>query len=322
MIERLKVVLITGASAGLGLAMAKQLIADGNHLLVLTSRSKSKVRFEDHSIFEAPRIWLRDMDMINHDQVAKVVDEINEKLGGVDVLINNAGITERATVEDTDDHGRQRQLDVNYLAPFELISKVLPLMRKRRSGHIINISSAGGFMAMPTMSAYSASKFALEAASEALWYEMRPWGVHVTLAIPGFINSRGYLNTLNSAKCEMSENNCSSAYYEHYRAMRELIAISMKRTRATNDSVAKKVAKIIGQRRPPLRVHITFEAKLLYLMRKFLPSATYHFIFYNLLPNIHSWGKNTFQRPKTAKAIELPFNPPKQRAVNLKQCRS
>lgn len=299
-VHRKKVVLLTGASSGLGLAIAKQFIEDDNYFLVLTSRSTSSFRFDDQFISASNKVWLRDLDIVDHRQITLVIDEINARLGGVDIIINNAGISESSTVEDSNDSCRQRQLDVNYLGPFELIAQCLPSMRRKKYGRIINISSAGGFMAMPTMSAYSASKFALEAASEALWYEMKPWGISVTLIIPGSINSLGYLNTSESVNGKISAGDNESAYFEHYRGMRNLISRSMLGSYATNESIAAKISYVLGQKKPPLRVHVTFQALVFYWMRKVLPPWIYHFFLYRCLPNIKVWGKNKYQIPRRA----------------------
>ncbi len=290
-----KVVFVTGASTGLGLALAKRLIDQDQVFLVLTARKTSQFRFFDASIFEAKNIWLRDLDITKHKQITSVINEVNEKLGGVDVLINNAGVTDRSTVEDSNDHYRQKQLDVNYLAPFELISQVLSLMRKKRSGHIINISSAGGFMAMPTMSAYSASKFALEGATESLWYEMKPWGIHVTLMIPGFINSGGFSHTSESRKCKKSIKDIKSAYHEHYVGMKDFISQYMGQSRSTNESIANKIVKTIKRKNPPLRIYVTFDAWLFSVLKKICPPKLYFKIMYRFLPNIRKWGKQVYR---------------------------
>ncbi len=97
-------------------------------------------------------------------------------LGGVDVLINNAGVAYRSVVEHVSERERLQQMGINFRAPMELTRLVLPYMRSRRAGRIINVSSMGGMMAMPTMAVYSASKFALEGATESLYYEVKPWG--------------------------------------------------------------------------------------------------------------------------------------------------
>ncbi len=289
---RKKVILLTGASAGLGLAIAKNLINEHQFFLVLTAKESSLYRFQKESIHETHRIWIRELDVISQSQIKKLIEEINHKLGGVDILINNAGIAGRSTVEDSSRFYRQKQLNVNYLAPFDLISHVLSPMRRKRFGQIINISSAGGFMAMPTMSAYSASKFALEAASESLWYEMKPWNIHVTLIIPGFIDSIGFLNTIESRKCKVHSRNSDSIYFEHYRNMKNLITAQMNNSLATNQTIASKIVKTITKADPPLRVFVTPDAWLFFWIRKLLPPRAYHFIIYILLPNIKKWGRN------------------------------
>ena len=286
-----KVIFVTGASTGLGLALAKKLIKNDEFFLVLTARETSQFRFIDESIFEAKNIWLRDLDIVDHEQISAVINEVNEKLGGVDVLINNAGITDRAVVEHSSDLLRQRQLDVNYLAPFELISQVLSVMRKKRSGQIINISSAGGFMAMPTMSAYSASKFALEGATESLWYEMKPWNIHVTLMIPGFINSEGFSNTSENKKCKKSLENLKGNYHEHYLGMKGLISSQMTSSSQTNETIAAKIIHTVKRKNPPLRIYVTFDAWLFFFLRKVCPPKLYFRIVYKFLPNIKKWGK-------------------------------
>ena len=291
-----KVVLVTGASTGLGLALARQIIFEDEFFLILTARATSHFRFADASVFSAENIWLRNLDITDYRQITELIKEVDLKLGGVDVLINNAGITDRSTVEDSTDAYRQKQLDVNYLAPFELISQVLSLMRKKRSGRILNISSAGGFMAMPTMSAYSASKFALEGATESLWYEMKPWGIHVTLIIPGFINSQGFSKTTESTKCQDSLDDVQGTYHEHYVGMKEFISYQMGKSHSSNLSIAKKIVKAMKQKNPPLRIYVTFDAWLFFVLRKLCPPSLYFYIVYRLLPNIRLWGKQSYRK--------------------------
>lgn len=276
---------------GLGLALAKQLIQKDLYMLVLTARATSCSRFQLGRIEPGMNLWIRELDVTNQKQVKKILDEIRFKLGGVDILINNAGVIERATVEDSSHSSRQGQLEINYLGPFDLVEQVLPGMRQRRSGKIFNVSSAGGFMAMPTLSAYSASKFALEGASEALWYEMRPWGVSVTLVIPGFINSMAYLKTRQTEKSAMSSIDPSRTYFRHYEGMRLLIQRSMSGAMATNEQVAERIIRLFEVKDPPLRVYVTIEAKLFYLLRRILPPAIYHQLLSRLIPGRRHWGR-------------------------------
>lgn len=154
-----------------------------------------------------------------------MVAEAEARWGGVDVLVNNAGVAYRAVVEHVTEEDRLRQFGVNFLGPMEMVRLCLPSMRKKRAGRIINVSSVSGMMAMPTMGVYCASKFALEGASEALWYEVKPWNIRVTLVQPGFINSDSFQNTRTTPKSRRGGTRASQvaelpeddlAYAAHY----------------------------------------------------------------------------------------------------------
>ncbi|MFG0290380.1 MAG: SDR family NAD(P)-dependent oxidoreductase [Rhodopirellula sp. JB044] len=291
--ERPQVVLITGASVGLGLAIARRLLDEQRQQplhLVLTARRSSLDRFKQSDIAESERIWIRELDITCPRQRETVVDEIQTTLGGVDVLINNAGVAYRSCVEHVTEPERLHQMNINFRSPIELARHVLPGMRARRAGKIINISSVGGMMAMPTMSVYSASKFALEGASEALFYELRPWNVSVTLIQPGFMRSDAFEKvpyTIQSSRASQDDN---EPYHEHYYHMERFIEKAMHRALATPDSVAAKVAKVIRQKSPPLRVYGSMDALLFSLLRRFLPRRFYNWFLYRNLPSIRKWG--------------------------------
>ncbi|MDF1838611.1 MAG: SDR family NAD(P)-dependent oxidoreductase, partial [Planctomycetota bacterium] len=207
--KEIQTVLITGASTGLGWAIAQELLANTPHRLVLTARASSMERFQALDIEDGERIWLRPLDVTDKAQRDNLVSEIEAQFGAVDVLINNAGLSYRSVVEHVDDDELRAQMDVNFLSPMELTRRVLPAMRDQRYGRIITISSVGGMMAMPTMSVYSASKFALEGCCEALWYEVKPWGIHVSLVQPGFIRSDGFTKVHLTRQSRYSADNAT-----------------------------------------------------------------------------------------------------------------
>jgi short-subunit dehydrogenase len=219
-----------------------------------------------------------------------VVEEAAREWGGVDVLINNAGVAYRAVVEHISDEGRWDQMNINFRAPLELIRLVLPRMREKRAGRILNISSVGGMMAMPTMALYSASKFALEGATESLWYEVRPWNIHVSLVQPGFIRSDSFLRTRYTTASEHALGDAANPYHEHYDQMARMIARLMRATRATPARVARVVVRTVMQRRPPLRVAGTWDARVFALLRRVLPRRLYHALLYHQLPSVNAWG--------------------------------
>jgi short-subunit dehydrogenase len=282
-------ILITGASTGLGLALSQQLLAT-RHRLILTAREGSLARFAEAGVAASERVWLRALDVTSTQQRRAIVHEVNDAWGGVDVLINNAGIAFRSVVEHVSESDHLAQMEVNYNAPMELTRLVLPRMRAQRWGRILNVSSVGGMMAMPTMSVYSASKFALEGASEALWYEVRPWNIHVSLIEPGFIHSDAFEKVRWTGMSGASKDALFEPYHNHYFYMEGFLARMMRLSRATPHSVAKTVMSTIAAKRPRLRVSATLDAHVFAWLRRLLPRPLYHWVLYRSLPNVKQWG--------------------------------
>ncbi len=287
---RIPTVLITGASTGLGLALSRLLIKKNQYRLVLTARKESLERFRQAEIFESENLWLRPLDVLEDQERKAIIYEIEQKWDGLDILVNNAGFTFRSVLEHVEQSELLKQMLTNFWAPMELIRLSLPGMRARRYGKIINISSVGGMMAMPTMSIYSASKFALEGATEALYYEVRPWNISVSLIEPGFIKSDAFLKVRYTSLSDLSAHNPRTAYYGHYYFMSDFIEKLMRFSPATPERIAKKIAKVIESRHPPLRVSATPDAYLFDLLRRFLPRRFYHWLLYRFLPYADDWG--------------------------------
>jgi NAD(P)-dependent dehydrogenase (short-subunit alcohol dehydrogenase family) len=283
-------VLITGASTGIGLALAQRLLGTTHHRLVLTARRTTLGRFASAGIVDSERVWLRPLDVTRDDERRAVVSEIVARWGGVDVLVNNAGVAYRSVLEHVTEADFLDQMEVNYVGPVELTRLVLPSMRAKRAGHIINVSSVGGMMAMPTMAIYSASKFALEGATEALYYEVRPWRIRVSLIEPGFVHSESFEHTRSTHDSEMSQADLCDAYHAHYVHMSPFIARLMRAARATPASIARKIVRTIERRRPPLRVPVTIDAWLFGWLRRYMPRPLYHALLYRMLPDISQWG--------------------------------
>lgn len=288
--QRLPVILLTGASTGLGLAIARALLNEPG-LLVLTARRDSIPRLRNAGIHESERVLIRPLDVVVEADRRAVIEELERDFGGVDALINNAGVAYRAVVEHWDSEAWNDILEVDVRAPMELTRLVLPGQRRRQRGRILNISSVGGMMAMPTMSLYSAAKFALEGATEALWYEVRPWNIHVSLIEPGFIRSDSFRNTRFTRQSFAAAMNDADPYHAHYLHMADFIERVMERTLATPDHVARCVRRTLQRRNPPLRVYATPDAHLFALLRRLLPRGLYHAVLYRALPHINAWGE-------------------------------
>jgi NAD(P)-dependent dehydrogenase (short-subunit alcohol dehydrogenase family) len=176
-----KILLITGVSSGFGLALAKEALAVG-HTVVGTVRSaQAKRDFESLSAAAFARV----LDVTDFDAIEGVVSEIEAAVGPIDVLVNNAGYGHEGVMEESPLSEMRRQFDVNVFGAVAMMKAVLPFMRERRRGHILNMTSMGGHVTMPGIAYYCGSKFALVGISETLGKEVRPFGIAVTAVAPG-----------------------------------------------------------------------------------------------------------------------------------------
>ncbi|KFX66358.1 oxidoreductase [Paraburkholderia fungorum] len=177
-----KTLLITGVSSGFGRALAGEALAAG-HKVVGTVRSEQAKR--DFEALSANAAFGRVLDVTDFDAVGGIVAEMEATVGPVDVLVNNAGYGHEGIMEESPLSEMRRQFDVNVFGAVAMMKAVLPFMRERRRGHILNITSMGGYITMPGITYYCGSKFALEGISEALGKEVKPFGIAVTAVAPG-----------------------------------------------------------------------------------------------------------------------------------------
>ena len=174
--------LITGCSSGLGRALAEAVIGAG-HNAVVTARNVSSVA--DLSDTAPDRVLPVALDVTKPEQVASAVQQAEQRFGGVDVLVNNAGYGYRSAVEEGDDAGIRTLFETHFFGTVAMIKAVLPGMRGRRSGAIVNISSIGAQLTPVGSGYYSAAKAAIEGLSGALRGELAPLGISVTVVEPG-----------------------------------------------------------------------------------------------------------------------------------------
>ena len=170
---------ITGCSTGFGLELAKQAIEHG-YRTVMTARDPSKL--EGYGATD--NVLVLKLDVTQPDQVAVAVKAAEARYGGIDVLVNNAGIGYFAAIEEGEEAEVRKMFEVNVFGLSGMIQAVLPGMRKRRCGCIVNFSSIGGIRAFPAIGYYNATKFAVEGLSEALWQEVEPRGIRVMRVEP------------------------------------------------------------------------------------------------------------------------------------------
>lgn len=177
-----RVFLITGVSSGFGRAFAEAALAAGHTVLGTVRTEAARIEFDRLHESRAHGVVL---DVTDLAAVAPTVDKAIEQYGPIDVLVNNAGYGHEGTMEESSLDDLLRQFDVNVFGAVAMMKAVLPGMRRRRAGHIINITSMAGHIGLPGITYYSGSKFALEGISQALAAEVRGFGIKVTAVAPG-----------------------------------------------------------------------------------------------------------------------------------------
>ncbi|WP_176059653.1 oxidoreductase [Paraburkholderia sp. BCC1876] len=180
-----RVWLITGAARGIGALIAEAALADGN-AVVAAGRNVSAIveRFGD-----TPALLPVALDVTDEAQAQAAVQAAMEKFGRVDVLVNNAGFGLLGAVEESADKDVRRLYDTNVFGLLNVTRAVLPVMRAQRAGHVINISSIGGYRAAAGFGVYSSTKFAVEGITEAMHAELKPLGIHATVVEPGYFRT-------------------------------------------------------------------------------------------------------------------------------------
>lgn len=257
-----KVVFITGASSGVGKATA-ELLASKGYTVYGTSR-KASLPPEG----KASPLLLK-MDVEDDASIKSAVDYILAKEGKIDVLINNAGFGLAGSVEDTSYNEALKQFETNFFGVHRLIKEVLPSMRERKDGLIINISSIAGIIGLPFQPFYSASKFAVEGLSEALWHEVRPYGVKVVLVEPGDLKTEFTDKRVYAAK------STKSPYTEQMKKSLS-VAINDEISGESPEKVARIIYKIINTKNPRFRYQVgPFHEKLAVKLKKILPEKIY-----------------------------------------------
>lgn len=197
--SNVKTLFITGVSSGFGRALAQVALNRGYRVVGTVRNTAAKAEFEN---LHAENAFAYELDVTHFAAIDAVIADVESQLGPIDVLVNNAGYGHEGVMEESPLDEMRRQFDVNVFGAVAMIKALLPFMRQRRQGHIINITSMGGFITMPGISYYCGSKFALEGISETLSKELAPFNIHVTAVAPGsFRTDWAGRSMVRSARC-------------------------------------------------------------------------------------------------------------------------
>lgn len=193
---------ITGVSTGFGRALAQTLLARGERVVGTLRSEAQRVEFGELAQGKSFGYLL---DVRNHDDVRRVVAQVEAQVGPIDVLVNNAGYGYEGSIEEATPEAIRAQFDVNLFGAISVLQAVLPFMRKRRAGHILNITSMGGLTTFPGVGIYNASKFALEGINEALASEVKQFGIKVTAIEPGSFRTDWAGRSMTRAACTIDD---------------------------------------------------------------------------------------------------------------------
>jgi len=180
-----KVAIVTGASSGIGQAAAELIAREGAIVVAVARRAARLTELVQRIVAAGGRATALPADVAREAEAGQVVAQSIAKYGRVDILVNSAGIVRPGSVEEADPADWREQIDINLLAPMYLSKAVIPDMRRRGDGHILNVSSTAGRTAGARHSGYSASKWGVTAYSESMRQELAPFGIRVTVVEPG-----------------------------------------------------------------------------------------------------------------------------------------
>jgi short-subunit dehydrogenase len=267
------VVLLTGASSGIGKVIAETLVKEG-YRVYGTSR-KANDAGKDKPLSESGErmgsLEMIKLDVCSEESAIRAVEYVAGKEGRIDILINNAGFGIAGSVEDTSAEEAKEQFETNFFGVHRMVRCVLPVMRKQNKGLIINVSSVGGLITIPYQSMYCASKRAVEALTESLRMECAQFGVKSVLVEPGdtktgFTGSRIYAQ---AARDSVYASECKKAV-----ETMERDEINGKRP----ETVADVILRILKKKRPPVRKVVGIKYKVLVFIKRLIPSCLEEFI--------------------------------------------
>lgn len=275
------VVLVTGASSGIGKSIAQYLVRQGYRVYGTSRKPQTGTGLDitasrRDSGTSADSVHMLQMDVCNEESVKAAIEKIIELESEIGIVINNAGMGIAGSVEDTSAEEAFLQFDTNFFGVHRVIRQVLPYMRKARRGLIVNISSVGALFPIPYQSMYVAAKAAVEGMSGSLRNELKPFGIKVALIEPGDTKT-GFTGSRVFAAAGKE----GSAYTEY---SKRSVAV-MERDEANGPDpivVARVAGKIIKRKNPPVCVVVGMQYKLLVFLKRLIPKALESYIVHQM----------------------------------------
>jgi NAD(P)-dependent dehydrogenase (short-subunit alcohol dehydrogenase family) len=267
-------VLVTGGTDGLGRAAAVLLAEHGYRVFAGGRGAERRTALDEFAREHKLPLETLELDVCDDASVNAAVSEIERRAGPVDILVNNAGIAIAAVMEEVSLADLRKQYETNIFGVLRTTQRVLPHMRQRRRGRIINMSSIAGRISSPIMGPYSSSKHALEAISDSMRLELYPFGVAVVMIEPGYIET-----SMNRTAAELSSTYAKGAAHSPYRVVYQGFLSSWQKTRKASkyrpEDCARVILQAIEETPPRARYLVTREAKIAAFMRLVMPDRVF-----------------------------------------------
>jgi NAD(P)-dependent dehydrogenase (short-subunit alcohol dehydrogenase family) len=269
--ERKNVALVTGSSSGIGFETALLLARAGFHTYAsMRNLEKSKNITEIANTEKLP-LQVVQLDVNDDRSVKDAIDKIVAEKERIDVLVNNAGYGLFGSLEDISIEEIKAQFETNFFGVIRVTQQVLPVMRKQKSGTIVNVSSVGGRIGVPILSAYQSTKFALEGLSESMLYELEPFRIRVVIIEPGFIRT----NIINSSTSAKKALDPKSPYFSLMQKVENHFKSMMENESSPPEEVAKVILQAATSENPQLRYTVGDDADTIIQARMNMPDKEF-----------------------------------------------
>ena len=270
--ETICVAVVTGSSSGIGFETALTLARNRFYTYATMRNLEKSKNITEIANTEKLPLQVVQLDVNDDKSVKDAIDKIVAENKRIDLLVNNAGYGLFGSLEDISLEEIKAQFETNFFGVIRVTQQVLPVMRKQNSGTIVNVSSVGGRIGVPVLSAYQSTKFALEGLSESMSYELEPFGIRVVIIEPGFIRT----NIINSSTSAKKALDPKSPYFSlmqkvknHFKSMMENASSSPP------EEVAKVILQAITSENPQLRYTVGDDATTLIQARMNMPDKEF-----------------------------------------------
>ncbi|MCT4634052.1 MAG: SDR family oxidoreductase [Firmicutes bacterium] len=256
-------IFVTGASSGLGMSVCKHFANLGWNVVASMRNTEKGLIYKEYK-----NVFVVSLDVTKLEMAENAMKEAVDKYGKIDVLFNAAGYGGVFLFEDKDDNYFKAQMDTNFYGTVNTTRAVIPYMREKRSGHIINVTSIAGKAGIPFQSAYVASKHAVSGFTDSLAYEVKNFGINMTIFEVGGMNT-GFVKAMDNAE-EVSINDYKE-YFERVSTKLESATIDAYKNAPSSDMVAKKVEKLVNMSSPPVFFRPTSDSRIMEIIRRVFP---------------------------------------------------